>query len=384
MSGQQTKRIAAALMAFLLIASFFVVATIFLVSPHLQSKPASPDVYVGVDAAFGTVEDTKAIIDQVRGYTNFFVVGSTAITNDLNNITEVATYLNGIGQPFLIYSHPAVGLNFSQVQWVQDARQTYAGTFRGFYAYDEPGGHQIDHDYTYMCVQQAANYSEAAATYVRNLTLFLSGVKVGWEAPDLPTVTSDYALYEYDYRAGYSAVLTEFVGNQSRQLSVALCRGAATVHGSDWGVMITGNKTAGNVKSGQQLYEDMVYAYNSGGKYILVFDYPTLAGGILRQEHFDAMQRFWQYMQAHQRLSSGASDRVAYVLPADYGYGFRSDADKVWGLWEADGTSATVWNQANSLLQEYGNRLDIVYEDSANLASAGYSQIIHWNIPPEA
>ena len=51
--------------------------------------------------------------------------------------------------------------------------------------------------------------------------------------------TSDYALYWFDYKAGYDTVFTEFGWNNSRQMDIALCRGAATVKGKDWGAIIT-------------------------------------------------------------------------------------------------------------------------------------------------
>ena len=55
----------------------------------------------------------------------------------------------------------------------------------------------------------------------------------------MPLFTSDYGLYWYDYLSGYSTVFAEFVGDQSRQIAVALDRGAANALGKNWGVMIT-------------------------------------------------------------------------------------------------------------------------------------------------
>lgn len=46
---------------------------------------------------------------------------------------------------------------------------------------------------------------------------------------DQNLLTSDYALYWWDYKAGYNMVLTEFGWNYSRQLAIALDRGAASV-----------------------------------------------------------------------------------------------------------------------------------------------------------
>ena len=97
----------------------------------------------------------------------------------------------------------------------------------GFYAYDEAGGHQIDRDTYYMTIQEANNYSDAAGLDVKNLTYFLNGVSI-------PLFMSDYALYGFDYRAGYDTIFAEFAWNNNRQLNVALDRGAATVHNKDW------------------------------------------------------------------------------------------------------------------------------------------------------
>ena len=85
--------------------------------------------------------------------------------------------------------------------------------------------------------------------------------------------TSDYALYWYDYEAGYNTVFAEFTMNYSRSLNIALCRGAATVQNKDWGVMITWTYTQPPyMENGTELYNDMVLAYENGAKYIIVFD----------------------------------------------------------------------------------------------------------------
>ena len=71
--------------ALLLIVSFFVAQNLF----TLQTKTKNPDVFIGVDASFASVEETKQIIDTVKSCTNLFVVGSTAITWNLTRLTEV-------------------------------------------------------------------------------------------------------------------------------------------------------------------------------------------------------------------------------------------------------------------------------------------------------
>ncbi len=40
----------------------------------------TPEVYVGVDIAYGDVEETKALIDQVSSFTNLIIFGHTGVT----------------------------------------------------------------------------------------------------------------------------------------------------------------------------------------------------------------------------------------------------------------------------------------------------------------
>ena len=107
-------------------------------------------------------------------------------------------------------------------------------------------------------------------------------------------------LYEYDYRGGYDVVLAQYAWNNSRPLNTALCRGSATMHSKEWSTMITYTyDTQPYLASGQEIYQDMVTAYQNGAKYILVFDYAkdkatNITHGILQQEHLDALKQFWQ------------------------------------------------------------------------------------------
>jgi hypothetical protein len=136
-------------------------------------------------------------------------------------------------------------------------------------------------------------------------------------------------------------LLAQFGWNYSRQLNVALCRGAATMQNKDWGVIITWTYTEPPyIKSGEELYKDLILAYENGAKYIVVSDWTeNYTQGILKEEHLNALKQFWRYVQDNPRESEPISDRVAYVLPKDYAYGFRGPNDKIWGLWEADALS---------------------------------------------
>jgi hypothetical protein len=209
----------------------------------------------------------------------------------------------------------------------------------------------------------------------------LNEFRVAWNVGNFPLLTSDYALYEFDYRAGYDVVLAEFAWNHSRPLNVALCRGAAALRNKDWGVMITYTyDTPPYLESGPELYNDMVTAYQNGAKYIVVFDYAkNFTKSILQEEHLEALRQFWQYVKDNPRTTEATDDRVAYVLPKDYGYGFRGPNDTIWGLWDADSLSSKIWNDANALVEQYKPLMDIIYEDDLQSVMSEYSKLIFWN-----
>jgi hypothetical protein len=353
------------------------------INSYLQTRSASDQVglFFGVDAVFASVENTKLLIDEVKSYTNFFVIGSTAITWNATRLNEVCQYLNDSGLYFSMYIHPSLPeYNFSDAEWIREARQKWPSNFLGLYAYDEAGGYQIERS-QYMVVKEADNYTDAADKFVANVGSWLNQFRYDWGVGDFPLVTSDYVLYDFDYKAGYDAVFAEFGWNHSRPLNVALCRGAASMQNKDWGAMITWTyDNPPYIESWQELYDDMVYAYQNGAKYILVFDYPENSTfGILTEHHFTAMKQFWQYVQDNPRTTNKVEDRVAYVLPKDYGFGFRMANDNIWGLWSADNQSSKIWSDTNSLLEQYTDRLDIIYEDHVGQKGALYEKLIFWN-----
>jgi len=370
------------------IKQFTVLLILLLILPlflngSLPSKAAatdfSPPLYFGVDVAFGSISATEQLIDNVSSYTNFFVIGCTGDYNE-TRLTAISQYVYSKGLTFIVYTD---NTRYPSKQWLETAQSKWGNSFLGIYFYDEPGGRQLDK--ATLTVQNAENYSEAADQYVSNFNWWLrSGQYSITSRFAYPTeyqlFTSDYALYWYDYQAGYDTVFAEFTMNYSQQLNIAMCRGAATVQSRDWGVMITWQyDQPPYMDSGPELYKDMVLAYEDGAKYIIVFDTnKDYTQNVLQQEHLDAMKQFWQYVQANPRTISPPSDRTAYVLPEDYAYGFRGPEDKIWGLWPADSITSDISMSVASLLQVFGNNLDIVYPSQA-LNSAGYHDIVYWN-----
>jgi hypothetical protein len=348
----------------------------------------SSEIFVGIDVAYDNVEEIKLLVDDVSSYTNTIVIGSSGITHNFSKLDDVCQYVYDRGLHFMIYAHP---LNNSddlaiQRQWIIDAKPQWGDNFLGLYAYDEPGGRQLDNA-TYKVVHDedwfADNWTDAADKFVRNMSQVLNiTIKDAMGASHLPLFTSDYALYWFDYKAGYAVVFGEFGWNYSRQLNVALCRGAGNVQNKDWGVMITWTYTKPPyLESGSELYDDMVLAYENGAQYILVFDTnEDYTHGVLQEDHLDALKRFWQYANDNPRVSHPTRNSVAYVLPKDYAYGFRGPHDNIWGLWEADAFSLEISTQVGSLIDRYPNRLDIVYDDGLMTNSSyGYSRLIFWN-----
>jgi hypothetical protein len=347
------------------------------------SNSSPPKVFIGIDAAYDNMESLKKRVDEVKRFTNFFIVGSTGITFNETKLDELCQYIYDSELNFAIFAHTTRDSNilFDQSEWASIAEARWDERFWGLYPYDEPGGHQIDHDNEFMAVKEADNYSDAANKFIAKLS---EDALVEFLPLDSPLMTSDYALYEFDYKAGYDVILAELAWNHSRPINVALCRGAATAHSKEWGVMITyTHDNPPYLASGQQIYDDLVFAYENGARYFVVFDYAKdpetgVVHGILQQEHLDALQRFWQYVKQNSNPAV-PSERLAYVLPKDFAYGFRGPDDKIWGFWGPDGLSSKIWNDANRLVSQYGSALDIVYEDTLQNHVFDYSKLVFWN-----
>jgi hypothetical protein len=128
----------------------------------------------------------------------------------------------------------------------------------------------------------------------------------------------------------------------------------------------------------------MVLAFQNGAKYILVFNSPgnnnsSDFGGLTRG-HLDKMQEFWEYAHTHPPVESFPAN-TAYVLPRDYGYGFRGPDDRIWGKWGPDSLSPVVWADVHHLLDMYVLNLDIVYETKIDdePIDLPYDTLVFWN-----
>jgi hypothetical protein len=361
----------------------------FSVPEVAAQNPDSFPLYVGVDVAIGDLEQTKQLIDNISAFTNFFIIGCSYYYNT-TTLSIISDYVYDKGLSFIVYSDDP---RYPTSQWLQYANTTYGEKFMGIYFYDEAGGKQLDQA-KYPAVISAANYSDAASQFVTTMNWWLgnnsfSATQGLINNEDYHFYTSDYAFYWWDYQAGYDTVFAEFGergGNwtYSRQLNVALCRGASTVYDRDWGIMITWSTfDPPYMESGAKLYNDMILAYQNGAKYIVVFDSnENYTQNVLQQEHLNAMKQFWEYVQNNPRTEYITDLRTAAVLPEDYAYGFRGPTDKIWGLWQADELTINISSSVLIQLELYGGSLDLIYP-STNQDNLGYNQVINWNEFPE-
>lgn len=206
-------------------------------------------------------------------------------------------------------------------------------------------------------------------------------------------MTSDYALYWYDYLAGYDTVFAQLGWNNNPTQEIALIRGAANMQGKEWGTIITWqSNNPPYLQTAEQMYDEMVQSYESGAKYVIVFNYNQTSSilnpqnatigsdcALLQKEHFDAMEKFWNEVVQNPQKTNNVTTETAFVLPNSYGSGLRHQNDGVWGLWNQTSTSQQIWNQLQNRLEQYGSKIDIVYDDPAFPVSGKYGNVYYWN-----
>ena len=367
-----------------LISTFLVVVLLisFFVIPDLLIKNrVVDDFFVGVTFSGDSVSDAKLLIDRVKFTTNLLVVQSGPVSKNETLLNEICDYAVGAGLSIIVY-FGKFDLSW-QPLWVDGVEERWGSSFLGVYFFDEPAGSLLD------SFDEMWNVSlgEPPGSNDEMVQLFVDS----WQSmPGLKTVkhrlsspvafTSDYALYWFDYLAGYDVVLAQFGWNHTRSQDIASVRGAANVQDKEWGVIVTWTfNDPPYLEDGERLYEDLVLAYENGAKYVVVFNFPKINEyGILDDGHFLALEKFWQEIQFDSDYSPVVADSVL-VLPENYGFGLRKMDDSIWGLWKADEKSEQIWNISRRLLSSYAPQLDIVYEDDRFSLEDHYSKIFFWN-----
>ncbi|NLB77191.1 MAG: hypothetical protein GX799_12145, partial [Crenarchaeota archaeon] len=71
---------------------------------------------------------------------------------------------------------------------------------------------------------------------------------------------------------------------------------------------------------------------------------------------------------------------AALVLPHNYGWGMRNPNDTIWGFWPTDDKTEQIAITMYQLLELYGTRLDIVFEDPAfPVTKVNYKSVYFWD-----
>ncbi len=392
-----------ALLALLLVTFAVNIGFAFSENSTLTIGKNSP-FYVGVTFGGNTTADAKLLIDRVKSYTNLFVIQSGPVSKNETELTQISEYAIDAGLNIIVYFGYLDTQNPWQLQWLNMAKQQWGDKLLGVYLDDEPSGIPLDYNWTgYFTAQKLENstvyqthafaidgilngtyphdYDQAAELSQAAIERNLAPLKNS----SLTIFSSDYALYWFDYKGGYDVMLTQLGWNESITQNIDLIRGAAQMQNKAWGAIITWKYTQPPyLDTGDAVYNQMLTAYEAGAKYVILFNYPQLTGnpyGTLQDEHFVALQKFWNTIMQTPRtnLPDFSQAQAALVLPANYGFGLRRPDDRIWGYWGPDENSAQIWNITQNLISVYGLRLDIVYVDSAFPVEGKYPQVYYWN-----
>ncbi|PVX27741.1 MAG: hypothetical protein CW716_00770 [Candidatus Bathyarchaeum sp.] len=327
------------------------------------------------------------LIDKTKDYTNLLVLQSGPVSKNETATNIICDYAVDAGLDVIVFFGWFDPDCPWQLPWLNYAKERWGDSFLGVYFYDEPGGIQLDGNWSIVFrraeqlwpdwykevstyLEESSNhtvsrdYADAAEGYVNYV---IGNLRLS-ELTDrsITSFTSDYALYWFDYLGGYDVVFAEFGWNNSVAQEIALVRGAAQLQNKDWGAIITWKyEQPPYLDTGEEIFMQMQTALESGAKYIVLFNYPTIEGnlyGTLIDSHFEALKRTWELIESMPRTTQNSlNPENVLVLPENYGYGMRSVKDKIW-FWEPDEECLEIWNFARFMLNQKGLNIDIVYE----------------------
>jgi len=391
-----------------------IAATAFLV-PHalIDTNTETKPFYVGVSFCGNTTTEAKRLIDRVKTYTNLFVLQSGNIRENETATKEICDYAVAQGLNIILNLGIHNDTTFPwQLPLLQNAKQRWGNRFLGIYYDDEPGGIQMDYDWAsffaspefvrfalsvpnstlskiYMATLKAntttnRDYIDEARRFTNMIRMYLLPDR--WKNAGITSFTSDYTLYWWDYLGGYDVILAQLGWNHTLVQDIALARGAARMQNKSWGTIITWKyDEPPYIDSGENIYQQLLMSYEAGATYAVVFNYPQIEDnpyGILTDEHFEALERFWNDAMTEpnkQSLPDFSQAEAVLVLPHNYGWGMRHQNDKIWGMWGPDERSPQIWELSRKLLSQYDLNLDIVYDDPAFPVTGKYFEIYYWN-----
>ena len=382
------KRFALPAVCLLLIAS----TAFFVASVHEnESTEETVDCYVGVSFCGNTTAEAKLLIDRVKEFTNLFVLQSGPVSENETATNEICDYAADAGLNIIVFFgdlDPKILQDKDlmwRLSWLKTAKQQWGDKFLGVYYYDEPAGNWLDYENWNFIFRQISNatYDTVAEFYTGSLQK--EGGYKQLKDNSIPAVTSDYALYWFDYLMGYDVIFAHLGWNHTLEQDIALVRGAANLQNKSWGTMITWKYNhPPYIDTAENIYNQMRISYESGAKYVVIFNYPTHPEGnqygIMTDEHFEALERFWNdTVKNPEVIHDSTKAEAILVLPKNYGWGMRNPQDKIWAFWGPDEKSHQIWTLSRQLLAQYGTSLDIVYDDPAFPVTGKYPKIYYWN-----
>ncbi|MCK5628202.1 hypothetical protein KAI12_01935 [Candidatus Bathyarchaeota archaeon] len=361
-------------------------------------RQESTEFYVGVTYCGNSTAEAKLLIDRVKSYTNLFVLQSWSINNLSKNetrTTEICNYAVNAGLNVIVQF--GILNQTWHNSWLDVAEKRWGKKFLGVYYYDEPVGRYLEWD-----EENRKNFlSEHGISeidvvgieqdYEPILEFFFGLVEMDREAGlqklvnrNITSFTSDFSLYWFGYLAGWDVIFAQIGWNHTVAQEIALVKGAARLQNKSWGTILTWKyDQPPYLDSGTEIYNQMRMSYEAGAEYVVIFNYPKLAGneyGILKEEHFVVLERFWnEIVQEPDVVHGSMKTEATLVLPENFGWGMHPPEDKIWGWWEPDENAWLILEFSRILIAEYGLRLDIVYDDPRFKVTNEYQKVYYWN-----
>jgi hypothetical protein len=248
-----------------------------------QGNTENKPVYVGVSFCGNTTAEAKLLIDRVENYTNLFIIQSGPVSRNETSLNEIADYATTHGLDILVlFGWFDTESDPWQLPWIVDAMETYGDKLLGIYYYDEPGGLQIDYNWTryfgdYWQVignhplyqahsegrEQFINGSllrdyDSAAEVYRSFIREDFGIQAS--KTSLPKCLCPSTLCNwFTYLGGWDVVLAQIGWNDTVAQDIAVTRGAATLQGKEWGTIITWKyDVPPYLDTGAEVYQQMV------------------------------------------------------------------------------------------------------------------------------
>ena len=249
---------------FMILLISILTASLFAHSFLSNTSVDPPQIHIGVAFCGNTTAEAKLLIDRVKTYTNLFVLQSGPIVESENATNEILDYAIENGLDIIVYfgwfnpDYPW------RIQWLDYAEQRWGSRLLGVYLNDELGGVELDHPWehyfrmlkernsTWYLSHAAAiedylngssqnrDYDTAAKIYSDYLNDIDTGVGLGrLKTSSITAFMSDYALFWFDYKAGYDVLLAQVGWNHTLPQDIALVRGAARMQNKTWGIIIT-------------------------------------------------------------------------------------------------------------------------------------------------